>query len=36
MFASTLQLYKDAYHGLSRHSWYLSLVMLVNRSGTMV
>jgi predicted MFS family arabinose efflux permease len=36
MFASTLQLYKDAYQGLSRHSWYLSLVMLVNRSGTMV
>jgi predicted MFS family arabinose efflux permease len=36
MLASTIQLYKDAYHGLSRHSWYLSLVMLVNRSGTMV
>jgi predicted MFS family arabinose efflux permease len=36
MFASTLQLYKNAYSGLSRESWYLSLVMLVNRAGTMV
>ncbi|OCX52844.1 MFS transporter [Mucilaginibacter sp. PPCGB 2223] len=31
-----LQLYKQAYSGLSRNSWYLCLVMLVNRSGTMV
>lgn len=36
MLAYTIQLYKNAYSGLSRHSWYLSLVMLVNRSGTMV
>jgi predicted MFS family arabinose efflux permease len=33
---SPLQLYKQAYTGLSRNSWYLCLVMLVNRSGTMV
>jgi predicted MFS family arabinose efflux permease len=31
-----LQLYKNAYTGLSRNSWYLCLVMLINRSGTMV
>lgn len=30
------QLYKQAYSGLSKNSWYLSLVMLINRSGTMV
>jgi len=33
---SPIQLYKQAYSGLSRNSWYLCLVMLVNRSGTMV
>ena len=31
-----LQLYKNAYSGLSRNSWYLCLVMFINRSGTMV
>ncbi|RKR83031.1 putative MFS family arabinose efflux permease [Mucilaginibacter gracilis] len=31
-----LQLYKNAYTGLSRNSWYLCLVMFINRSGTMV
>jgi predicted MFS family arabinose efflux permease len=31
-----LKLYRDAYSGLSRSTWLLSLVMLVNRSGTMV
>jgi predicted MFS family arabinose efflux permease len=36
MFTSPVTLYKQAYRGLSRNSWYLSLVMLVNRSGTMV
>jgi predicted MFS family arabinose efflux permease len=36
MLSYTIQLYKNAYQGLSRNSWYLSLVMLVNRSGTMV
>lgn len=36
MLASTVQLYKNAYTGLSRKTWYLSIVMLINRSGTMV
>jgi len=36
MLASFIQLYKNAYTGLSRNSWYLSAVMLINRSGTMV
>lgn len=36
MLAATIQLYKNAYTGLSRKTWYLSLVMLINRSGTMV
>lgn len=31
-----LQLYKNAYKGLSRETWFLSLVILINRSGTMV
>lgn len=31
-----LQLYKNAYSGLAPSTWWLSLVMLVNRSGTMV
>lgn len=36
MFTSFIQLYKQAYSGLSRNSWYLCIVMLINRSGTMV
>lgn len=36
MFAKTASLYKNAYSGLSPSTWWLSLVMLVNRSGTMV
>lgn len=36
MLAATLRLYKNAYTGLSLHTWYLSVVMLINRSGTMV
>ena len=36
MIASTKKLYEDAYAGLSRSTWWLSLVMLINRSGTMV
>jgi predicted MFS family arabinose efflux permease len=36
MITSFLQLYKNAYSGLSRNSWYLCIVMLINRSGTMV
>src|SRR5210317_2127230 len=31
-----IQLYKDAFSGLTRPAWMLSLVMLINRSGTMV
>jgi predicted MFS family arabinose efflux permease len=36
MFTSFIQLYKEAFSGLSKNSWYLSIVMLINRSGTMV
>ena len=36
MLQSTLQLYRKAYSGLTRHVWLLSMVMLINRSGTMV
>lgn len=36
MLSHTIKLYKDAYYGLSRESWFLSLVMFINRSGTMV
>jgi predicted MFS family arabinose efflux permease len=36
MLSYTIQLYKKAYSGLSRNSWYLCLVMFINRSGTMV
>lgn len=36
MGLSIIQLYKNAYSGLARNNWYLSLVMLINRSGTMV
>jgi len=36
MLTSPIQLYKKAYSGLSLNSWYLCLVMLINRSGTMV
>ena len=36
MSASLVQLYKQAYSGLSKNSWYLCIVMLINRSGTMV
>lgn len=36
MISQTLQLYKDAYSGLSRRIWLLAIVMLINRSGTMV
>jgi predicted MFS family arabinose efflux permease len=35
-FSTTWSMYKNAYSGLSRSTWLLSLVMLVNRSGTMV
>lgn len=36
MLTRTVSLYKKAYSGLSRSTWLLSSVMLVNRSGTMV
>lgn len=36
MLSATANLYKNAFHGLSKNTWYLSAVMLVNRSGTMV
>lgn len=36
MLSKTISLYKNAYGGLSRSTWWLSLVMLINRSGTMV
>ena len=36
MFTPLIQSYKNAYTGLSKNSWYLSIVMLINRSGTMV
>ncbi len=36
MLSSTLGLYKNVYKGLTRHIWLLSIVMLINRSGTMV
>jgi predicted MFS family arabinose efflux permease len=36
MLATTVRTYRNAYSGLSRSTWLLSLVMLINRSGTMV
>jgi predicted MFS family arabinose efflux permease len=36
MLSRTYSLYRNAYSGLSRSTWLLSAVMLVNRSGTMV
>lgn len=36
MIGRTARLYKNAYEGLSPETWWLSLVMLINRSGTMV
>lgn len=36
MIEKALFLYKKAYGGLSNGTWWLSLVMVVNRSGTMV
>lgn len=36
MFGNTLSLYKQAYSGLSRNTWYLAIVLFINRSGTMV
>ncbi|MXV16206.1 MFS transporter [Hufsiella ginkgonis] len=36
MITQVIHSYKQAYTGLSRSNWYLALVMLINRSGTMV
>jgi predicted MFS family arabinose efflux permease len=36
MFTAALQTYKNAYSGLSRRMWLLSVVMFINRCGTMV
>jgi predicted MFS family arabinose efflux permease len=36
MIQATVRTYRNAYSGLSRETWLLSLIMLVNRSGTMV
>ncbi|MBN2425548.1 MAG: MFS transporter [Calditrichaceae bacterium] len=36
MLRSVKNLYLEAYSGLPREAWLLSLVMLINRSGTMV
>jgi MFS family permease len=36
MLDATVNLYKNAYTGLNRRMWLLAVVMLINRSGTMV
>lgn len=36
MLSTTARTYRNAYTGLSRSTWLLSLIMLINRSGTMV
>jgi len=36
MLKTTVSAYSNAYSGLSKESWLLSFIMLINRSGTMV
>ncbi len=36
MIRRTVSLYKTSFNGLSKETWLLSLIMLINRSGTMV
>ncbi len=36
MVGNTISLYRKAYSGLSPEMWWLAVVMLINRSGTMV
>jgi predicted MFS family arabinose efflux permease len=36
MLQASIQLYRNAYSGLSRPMWWLALVIFINRSGTMV
>lgn len=36
MISKTINLYRNAYSGLTTQIWLLSIVMLINRCGTMV
>lgn len=36
MLQASIQLYRNAYSGLSRQIWWLAFIMFINRSGTMV
>lgn len=36
MLNATINLYRNAYSGISRRMWLLAVVMFINRSGTMV
>ena len=36
MFKRGLNLYRSSFTGLSRETWLLAVIMLINRSGTMV
>lgn len=36
MLNATAKTYRNAYSGLSKETWLLSVIMLINRSGTMV
>ncbi|MBM3414917.1 MAG: MFS transporter [Bacteroidetes bacterium] len=36
MLHATARTYRNAYSGISRETWLLSLIILINRSGTMV
>lgn len=36
MIVTTIRTYRNAFSGLSKETWLLSLIMLINRSGTMV
>ena len=36
MLSVTVKTYRNAFSGLSKSTWLLSLIMLINRSGTMV
>ena len=36
MIHAAAKTYRNAYSGLSKETWLLSLIMLINRSGTMV
>jgi len=36
LYTSIINIYRDAFSGLSRSIWLLSLIMLINRAGSMV